>query len=142
VLITDKLRKDFDSIEYLFTEVLRQTDGRYKKDLASVMGTLKVMSGKLKTETDLRKRLEHFKARGFKVKKYIDATYDDFTKAESVINGGIRILDELTKLGQEYESIRSNVSPETRQRFEAIMKDPEALPEVKSLWAKIKVRNG
>ena len=137
MLPNEKLARDFASIGYIIQEVLHTTDGRYRQDLQHMSDAVHTISHKLKTESDYAKRLAGFKARGFKVRKLLEQPYMDATRAQLALANGIRTLEELSKIIQEYESKKSQISPDAQAKFEAIMKDPEEIATVTSMWHKL-----
>lgn len=140
MLSDSKIQKDFNSVGDFLQTLSQKTDHRFRPEIHKVLDTIKMISTNLATEVELRKDLEHYKAKGFNVRSYLNKTYSNFKDMEKQLTSVVTNLETLDKIRVDYLAIRSEVSAELRNRFEAILYDPDKLLMVRSLWTKIKER--
>ena len=137
MLVDAKILKDLRAL----TDILRRLDNtthrRYTGDIRGATHYLQNLCARLERAAQLLQKLETYRGHGFNLSAVLARRYPDAERMEKELTVLIQKMEDLVPIITEYRRRRVEFLVPARQKFEALITDPEKHREIKSLWYKM-----
>lgn len=133
-----KLKRELASVLDFCRIFNKNTEGRYSREMGDVAKLLQSISVSIATETELRRKLESFKARGFDISNVFKIQYRSSSDLENSITQILKTIDELNYMLRSFNELQYNIPEEMKKKFLAVIYDSSKLKEARTIWGQIK----